>query len=112
MRGWILSPGLPLALAVIGSFGLAYSWQVQNRELVHAYDDVTRLQRSQLVVENDEVWRDQWIIALSQEVVKDKPNEVWLAETAHQALEGVVRWQTHMRGACNRIIERIPGTTC
>src|SRR5216684_6405564 len=67
MRRWFLSPGLPLALATVGTFVLANSWISQNRELVRAYDDVSRLQRSQLVIEHDEIWRDQWLIALNQE---------------------------------------------
>ena len=75
MRGWLLSPGLPLALAVIGTVGLANSWIRQNRELVGAYENLSRLQRSQLVIDTDEIARDQWLIALDQELTKEKPNE-------------------------------------
>ena len=98
MRRWFFSPGLPLALAVIGTVGLTLAWVRQNRELVRAYEDIARLQRSQLVIDTDEIWRDQWLIALDQEIAKEKPNEEFLATAAHGALEGFLRWQTHMEG--------------
>jgi hypothetical protein len=98
MRGWILSPALPLALAAIGTLALIYSWVHQNRELVRAYEEMSRLQRSQLVIDTDEVARDQWLIALDQEMTKQKPDEEFLAVAAHGALEGFLRWQTHMEG--------------
>lgn len=97
-HGWLVSPGLPLALAVIGTLGLAYSWDVQNRELISAVDDTTRLQRSQLVIDIDEISRDQWLIALDQEIAKEKPNADLLAVTAHGALEATLQWQSHMKG--------------
>jgi hypothetical protein len=98
MRGWLLSPGLPLVLATIGTIGLGYSWYIQNFELVRATEDVSRLERSQLVIDSDEIARDQWLIALDQEIIKQKPDEAFLSAAARAALEGVVRWQTHMMG--------------
>jgi hypothetical protein len=98
MRRWLFSPALPLLLAVIGTVSLTTAWVRQNRELVRAYDNISRLQRSQLVIDTDEIARDQWLIALDQEIAKQKPNEDFLATAAHGALEGFLRWQTHMEG--------------
>jgi hypothetical protein len=94
----MISPGLPLLLAVVGTMGLANSWIVQNRELTRAYEDVSRLQRSQLVIDTDQIARDQWLIAMDQEIAKEHPNEELLAATAHGALQGFLMWQTHMEG--------------
>jgi hypothetical protein len=104
MRRWIISPGLPLVLAAIGTIGLINSWARQNRELVRANENVYLLQRSQLVIDIDEIARDQWLIAIDQEIAKEKPNSEFLVVAARGALEGFLRWQTHMEG-------RVDGST-
>lgn len=96
IRRWLLSQRLPSMLAVIGTALLIISWVRQNRELVRASEDVSRLQRSQLVIDTDEIARDQWLIALDQEMSKTKPSQELLAAEARGALEGFLRWQTHM----------------
>lgn len=97
MRSWVLTVGLPLGLAVIGTLGLIDAWDHQNRELARATENVSRLQRSQLVIDNDEIARDQWLIALDQEISKPKPNEEFLTNAAQGAIEAFLLWQTHMK---------------
>ncbi len=96
MRHYLLNSVVPLVLAVIGTAALIYSWSYEKQELARAYEEVNRLQRSQLVIDTDEVARDQWIIALNQEIGKSKPNQDVLAVTARGALVTLVRWQSHM----------------
>jgi hypothetical protein len=69
---------------------------LQNDELSQATGEVSRLQRSQAVVDTDETQRDQWLIALDEEIVKDKPSPALLSAAAHNALECTVRRESHM----------------
>src|SRR5215212_1183141 len=96
MRRWILNSAVPLVLAAIGTAALIYSWSYEKRELIRASEEVNRLQRSQLVIDIDEVARDQWIIAFNQELSKSEPNQDVLAVTANGAIMNLVRWQSHM----------------
>jgi hypothetical protein len=95
-RDWMLSPGLPLALAALGTLSLTFAWLRENDELARAKSNMDRLQRSQLVIDIDQIARDQWIIALNQERAKPKPDEELLATEAYGALQGFATWQSHM----------------
>lgn len=97
-RNWYRGPFFPIALAIIGTSGLTYAWVRQNHELIHAYEESTRLQRSQLVIDLDEIARDQWLIAFNQEVGKEKPSDDALITDAEGSVEAVLMWQTHMAG--------------
>jgi mevalonate kinase len=96
MRGWILNSALPLVLAVAGTASLVYSWSYEKEELSRATDEVNRLQRSQLVIDIDEVARDQWIIAFNQELSKSEPNQELLAVTSYGAVNNLLMLQSHM----------------
>jgi hypothetical protein len=85
-------------MAMIGTAALAYSWQMQNQELVKASDDVSRLQRSQMVVDIDEIQRDQWLIALDKDISSVKPDPELLSVEAREAFEATLVWETHMKG--------------
>src|SRR5258708_31309830 len=98
MRRWLVSPGLPLGLAVIGMVALTIAWVRQNRELILANEDMFRLQRSQLVIDSDEIARDQWLIALDQEIAKEKPDAEFLVIAAQGSIEGFLKWESHMEG--------------
>jgi hypothetical protein len=96
-RGWVLSPGIPLLLAVIGTAALAYSWYLQSGELVRASDYMARLERTQFIIENDELSLDQWLIALDQELAKPAPNEEIVTVAAHKEYEENLRLISHMK---------------
>jgi len=96
MRRWILNSAVSLILAALGTAALVYSWSYEKQELARASEEVNRLQRSQLVIDIDEVARDQWIIAFNQELTKSEPNQDMLAVAAHSALVNLVTWQSHM----------------
>lgn len=96
MRHWILNSAVPLVLAVAGTAALIFSWSYEKQELARASEEVNRLQRSQLVIDIDEVSRDQWIIAFNQELSKSEPNQDVLALTAYGAVRNLVTWQSHM----------------
>jgi hypothetical protein len=83
-------------LAAAGTASLIYSWSYEKQELARASEEVNRLQRSQLVIDIDEVARDQWIIAFNQELSKSEPNQDVLAVTASGVVMNLVRWQSHM----------------
>ena len=93
---WILSPLLPLMLLVVGTSTLAYSWWLQNTDLSDANDNISRLMRSQLVVSQWEAKRDQWLIALNQEIAKEKPHPGVLALSASESLKATAIWQSYM----------------
>jgi len=96
MKRWLTNSFFPLLLAAVGTFALVYSWTYEKKELADATEDMARLQRSQLVIDIDEVARDQWIIAFNQEVGKVNPNPDVLAVTANGAVTNLVMWQSHM----------------
>lgn len=96
MRVWFLNTAIPLVLAAAGTTALVYSWSYEKQELSRASEEVNRLQRSQLVIDIDQVARDQWIIAFNQELAKSNPNPDVLAMTANGAVMNLVIWQSHM----------------
>src|SRR5262245_23868713 len=96
IRRWILNSAIPLVLAATGTAALVYSWSNEKQKLARASEEVNRLQRSQLVIDIDQVARDQWIIALNQELSKSEPNQDVLAVAANAAVRNFVTWQSHM----------------
>jgi branched-subunit amino acid aminotransferase/4-amino-4-deoxychorismate lyase len=95
---WVISPGLSSTLALFGTVALCLSWFRDTHDLTKARENLARLQRSQLVIDIDKVGRDQWLIAMDQEIAKAKPDPYFLAFASRGALEGAVRWATHMEG--------------
>jgi len=87
---------VPVLLTIFGTAALLYSWAYEKHELGSASDEVNRLVRSQLVIASDEIARDQWLIALNHEVAHDVSDPEVLAVLAHGALDGFVRWYSHM----------------
>src|SRR6266850_6073007 len=96
MRHWRLNSAFPLVLAGAGTLALIYSWSYEKHQLARASEEVSRLQRSQLVIDIDEVARDQWIIAFDQELSKSEPSHDVLAVTANGAVVNLITWQSHM----------------
>ncbi len=77
-----------MRLSILGGY--------EKEELARASENVARLQRSQLVIDIDEVDKDQWIIAFTQERNKSQPNEQVLTVTARGAVSSVAMWESHM----------------
>ena len=96
MRRWMQGSSIPMLFAVAGTAALVYSWSVEKRELARVSEALNRLQRSQMVVNIDQLARDQWLIALNQELTKAEPNSDFLAVAANEALTNFVIWHSHM----------------
>lgn len=88
---------LPLGFAVLGTVALAYAWKVQNYDLASATDIRASLQRSQLVVNLWEAKRDQWVIAMDQELTKTQPDRLFLARATAEASKATIMWQGYMK---------------
>jgi hypothetical protein len=86
----------PTVLAIFGTAVLGYATFLQFTKAPEASENRSRLQRSQLVVELAEITRDQWQIALDQELIRDKPNQSMLAETAFGNVSAAARWRALM----------------
>jgi hypothetical protein len=88
---------IPVALAVLGSAALVVAWHSQNVALAAATDTRLSLQRSQLVISLWETKRDQWVIAMNQELSKTSPDRAWLARTLAEANKATIMWQGYMK---------------
>jgi cell division septum initiation protein DivIVA len=82
---------------VLGTLSLAYAWKVQNYDLAVAQDTRITLQRSQLVINLWEAKRDQWVIAVNQELAKSRPDQLFLAAARAQANKATIMWQGYMK---------------
>jgi hypothetical protein len=86
----------PIVLTVIGTTALAYAAVLQVTRSPETAEAKTRLQRSQLVVQIAETERDQWNIALNQEVTRGTPNQAMVRAAALQLVETTARWRAFM----------------
>ncbi len=91
------SPLLPLVAAVAGTLSLIYAWKLQNYDVAAAADTRGLLMRSQLVVNLWEAKRDQWVIALNQELIKPKPDRQFLSMAAAEANKATLMWQGYLK---------------
>jgi hypothetical protein len=88
---------IPLVLAAFGTAGLFIAWHSQYLTLAAATDTRMTLQRSQLVINLWEAKRDQWVIAMNQELSKTAPNRAWLARTLAETNKATIMWQGYMK---------------
>jgi hypothetical protein len=64
---------IPIVLTVLGTTALIGAWRSQTVVLSAATDTRLSLQRSQLVISLWEAKRDQWVVAMNQELTKTSP---------------------------------------
>lgn len=86
----------PTFLAIVGTFILGYATVLQLTRAPEIEETRNRLQRSQLIVDITEGQRDQWLIALNQELTRDKPNKSMLAEAAFESIQASARWRSYL----------------
>src|SRR5437870_4874209 len=106
---------LPTILLIIGTALSGYATVVQFTLSPKSADERSRLQRSQLVVDIAEGQRDQWQIALNQELARDKRNNAVLSVAALEYIRAAARWRAYlkMRVSEERSSSRFPSLdTC
>jgi hypothetical protein len=86
----------PTALAILGTLILCYATILQLTKAPETAETKSRLQRSQLVIDIAEGQRDQWLIALNQELTRDKPNRSMLAAAALESITTNARWRSYL----------------
>jgi hypothetical protein len=95
-RRSFLSDLWPTALAIVGTFILGYATILQLTNAPETAETKGRLQRSQLIIDIAEGQRDQWLIALNQELTRDKPNRSMLAAAALESITTNARWRSYL----------------
>ena len=83
----------PILLAIFGTGCLCYATFLQLTAAPQFSEEKTRQQRGQLVVDIFEGQRDQWRIAVNQELAREKRDPAVLAVAALEALRSTARWR-------------------
>jgi len=86
----------PTAFVIAGTLILCYATFLQLTKAPETAEAKSRLQRSQLVIDIAEGQRDQWLIALNQELTRDKPNRSMLAAAAVESITTNARWRSYL----------------
>jgi hypothetical protein len=86
----------PTALVILGTLILGYATVLQLTKAPETAETKNHLQRSQLVIDIAEGQRDQWLIALNQELTRNNPNRSMLAAAALESIKTNARWRSYL----------------